>query len=206
MSLDLIVEMTPFGARTALMHHGVLSETRFADNDSDDIRGQVFFARVKTLNRDLDAAFIDCGRGQTAYLSGRDGRWVSGKRSEEPLHRQLTEGQSVLVQGSGMSRDGKKPRVTSDIQLTGMFMVYRPKRHSIKMSRKLSETGQSDRLLGLAKSYFPKGGVIFRGAAGLATDDELEAESQRLKSEWEEIEGKTESGRAPLCLFGRRIP
>jgi len=205
-SLDLVLEMTPFGVRAALMQHGVLSETRFADNDTDDIRGQVFLARVKTLDRELDAAFVDCGRGQIAYLGGRDGRWVSGKRSDEPLHRQLTEGQAVLLQGAGMSRDGKKPKMTSDVQLTGMFMIYRPKRSSIKMSRKLSETGHSDRLLNLAKSFFPEGGVVFRGAAGIAADDELEAESKRLKAEWEEIEGKIENGKAPLCLNERRHP
>lgn len=206
MSLDLIVEMTPFGARTALMRHGELLEIRFADNEVGDIRGQVFLARVKSLDSELDAAFVDCGRGQTAFLSGRDGRWVTGQRSEMPLHRQVTEGQAILVQGSGMSRDGKKARVTSDIQLSGMFQIYRPRRHSVKLSSRLSDRGQSERLLGLAKSSFPEGGVIYRGAAGVAADDELEAESQRLKTLWEEIEAKAGDGKAPLCLFERKDP
>ena len=206
MSRDLIVEMTPFGARTALMRHGELLEMRFADNDAADIRGQVFLARVKSLDNELDAAFVDCGRGLTGYLSGRDGRWVTGQRSELPLCRQVTEGQAILVQASGMGRDGKSPRVTSDIQLTGMFQVYRPRRHSIKLSKKLSELGQSDRLLELAKSFFPDGGVIYRGSAGIAADDELEAESKRLKAEWETIETKAKGGKAPLCLFERKDP
>lgn len=204
MSQDLIVEMTPFGARTALMRHGELLEMRFADNEIADIRGKVFLARVKSLDSELDAAFVDCGRGQTAYLTGRDGRWATGQRSELPLHRQLTEGQAILVQGAGVSQEGKKPKVTSDIQLTGLFQVYRPRRHSIKLSSKLSEVGQSERLLGLAKTSFPKGGVVYRGAAGLAADDELEAESVRLKALWEEIETKADDVKAPLCLFERK--
>ncbi|MEM8952178.1 MAG: ribonuclease E/G, partial [Pseudomonadota bacterium] len=161
-------------------------------------------ARVKSLDSELDAAFVDCGRGRTAYLAGRDGRWVTGQRSELPLHRQVTEGQAILVQGAGMSRDGKKPRVTSDIQLNGMFQVYRPRRHSIKLSSKLAEAGQSDRLLALAKTFFPKGGVIFRGAAGIAADDELEAEGVRLKGLWEEIEAKAGGAKAPICLYERK--
>ncbi len=204
MSQDLIVEMSPFGARTALMRRGELLEMRFADNEVSDIRGKVFLARVKSLDSDLDAAFVDCGRGQTAFLTGRDGRWVTGQRSELPLHRQVTEGQAILVQGAGMSQDGKKSKVTSDIQLAGMFQIYRPRRHSIKLSSKLSEAGQSDRLLGLAKAFFPKGGIIYRGAAGLAADDELETESARLKALWEEIEAKAGDGKAPLCLFERK--
>ena len=204
MSQDLIVEMTPFGARAALMRHGELLEMRFADNEIADIRGKVFLARVQSLDSELDAAFVDCGRGQTAYLSGRDGRWATGQRSELPLHRQLTEGQAILVQGAGMSRESKKPKVTSDIQLNGMFQIYRPRRHSVKFSSKLSESGQSDRLLGLAKTSFPKGGVVYRGSAGLAADDELEAESTRLKTLWEEIEAKADDVKAPLCLFERK--
>ena len=164
------------------------------------------WARVKSLDKELDAAFVDCGRGQTAYLAGRDGRWVTGERSDLPLHRQVTEGEAILVQGSGMSRDGKKPKVSSDIQLPGMFQVYRPRRRSIKLSSRLSETGQSDRLLGLAKTAFPKGGVIYRGAAGVADDDELETESERLKTLWEDIEAKADDGKAPLCLFARKDP
>ncbi|MDH3662669.1 MAG: ribonuclease E/G [Alphaproteobacteria bacterium] len=206
MSFDLIVEMTPFGARTALMRHGDLLELRFADGGVADIRGQIFLARVKSLDDELDAAFVDCGRGLTAYLSGRDGRWVTGQRSDMPLHRQIIEGQAILVQGSGMGRDGKKPRVTSDILLTGMFQVYRPRRQSTKLSSKLSETGQSDRLFGLAKTAFPKGGVIYRGSAVIAADDELETESERLKTLWREIEAKAEDGRAPLCLFDKKDP
>ena len=204
MSGDLIIEMTPFGARSALMRHGELLEMRFADNDVADIRGQVFLARVKSLDNERDAAFVDCGRGQTAWLAGRDGRYVTGKRSELPLCRQVTEGEAILVQGAGMSRDGKKAKVTSDIQLTGMFQVYRPHRRSVKLSKNLSESGQSERLLGLAKEAYPEGGVIYRGAAGAAADDELEAESKQLLALWKEIQGKAEEGRAPLCLYERK--
>ena len=204
MGKDLIVEITPFGARAALMHNGELLDIRFADNEVGDIRGQVFLARVKSLDSELDAAFVDCGRGQTAYLSGRDGRWVSGERSELALGRQVTEGQAIVVQGSGVSRDGKKPKVTSDIQLTGMFQVFRPRRRSVKLSSKLAESGQSDRLFGLAKTLFPEGGVVYRGAAGIAADDELETESTRLKTLWEEIETKAKEGKAPLCLHERK--
>lgn len=206
MSRDLIIEMTPFGARAALMRHGELQELRFADGASSDIRGQIFLARVKSIETEPDAAFVDCGQGRTAYLSGRDGRYVSGKRREMPLSDQLTEGQTILVQGAGMSRDGKNPKVTSDIQLTGMFQVFRPRRRSVRLSSKLSESGQSDRLLRLAKASYPDGGVIYRRSASAADDAELEAESERLKTLWREIEQKVDNGRAPACVFARGNP
>ena len=206
MSKELFVELTPFGARAAIMQHGALQEVRFADNEASDIRGQIFQARVRSLDKDLDAAFIDCGHGLTAYLSGRDGRWATGRRRDEPLVKQLTEGQTVMVQGSGVSQDGKKPKVTSDIQIAGMFIVYRPKRQSIKLSKRLSDSGQSERLRQLSKDLFPDGGAIFRGAAADASDDDLRAESERLRGLWSEIEGKADKVKAPAVLFERKDP
>ncbi|MGH1477432.1 MAG: ribonuclease E/G [Geminicoccales bacterium] len=206
MSKELFLELTPFGARAAILRHGELLEVRFADNEISDIRGQVFQGRVRSIDKDLDAAFVDCGHGQIAFLAGRDGRYASGQRRDEPLAQQLTEGQSLLVQGSGVSRDGKKPKVTTDIQITGIFSVFRPKRRSVKLSSKLSETGQSDRLLGLAKELFPDGGVIFRGAAGEASDDDLRTESERLRGVWAAIEAKADTAKAPANLFERKDP
>ena len=206
MSKELFVELTPFGARAAILRHGELLEIRFADNELSDIRGQIFQGRVRTIDKDLDAAFVDCGHGQIAYLAGRDARWATGQRRDEPLAKQLTEGQTVLVQGSGVSRDGKKPKVSSDIQITGMFMVYRPRRQSVKLSSRLADTGQSDRLRELAKDLFPEGGVIFRGAASEASDDDLRSESERLRGLWTEIEAKADTVKAPASLFERKDP
>ncbi len=204
MSKELFIELTPFGARAAILRHGELLEVRFADNEVTDIRGQIFQGRVRSIDKNLDAAFVDCGHGQIAYLASRDSRWVTGRRQELPLAKQLTEGQSLLIQGAGASRDGKKPRVSSDIQIAGMFMIFRPRRQSIKLSSKLSDTGQSERLRALAKDLFPKGGVIFRGAAGAAADDDLRAECERLKKLWSDIEAKADSVRAPACLLERK--
>lgn len=206
MSKELFLELTPFGARAAILRHGELLEIRFADKEMSDIRGQVFQGRVRSIDKDLDAAFVDCGHGQIAYLAGRDGRWATGRRRDEPLSKQLTEGQSIMVQGSGASRDGKKPKVTSDIQIAGMFVVFRPRRQSIKLSSKLSETGQSDRLRALAKDLFADGGVIFRGAAGEASDDDLRSESKRLQDVWTGIEAKADTVKAPANLFGQKAP
>ncbi|MGI9493328.1 MAG: ribonuclease E/G, partial [Geminicoccaceae bacterium] len=161
-----------------------------------------------SLDNDLDAAFIDCGHGQIAYLSGRDGQWATGRRRSEPLSKQLTEGQTIMVQGAGagVSRDGKKPKVTSDIQIAGLFIVYRPRRQSVRFSQRLSDSGPSDRLRTLATAMFPKGGAIFRGAAAVASDEDLSAESERLRDLWSEIEAKADNAKAPAVLFERKDP
>ncbi len=206
MSKELFVELTPFGARAAIMRHGELQEIRFADTEISDIRGHIFQGRVRSIDKNLDAAFVDCGHGVLAYLAGRDGRFATGQRRDEPLSTQLTEGQTVVVQGTGVGRDGKKPRVTTDIQIAGMFSIFRPRRRSVKLSSKLSETGQSDRLRALAKDIFPDGGAIFRGAASEAGDDDLRTESERLRALWSEVEAKADTVKAPASLFERKDP
>ncbi len=206
MSKELFLELTPFGARAAVLQDGELLEIRFADNEVSDIRGQIFHGRVRSIEKDMDAAFIDCGQGQIAFLAGKDSRWASGRRREEPMEQQITEGQSLIVQGTGVSRDGKKPKVTTDIQISGMFSIYRPKRRSIKLSSKLSDTGRSHHLRTLSRDLFPDGGGIIRGAAADASDEALKQESDKLRALWTEIETKADKVNAPAPLFERKDP
>ena len=140
MSRDLIVEMTPFGARTALMRDGELLEMRFADSDVSDMRGRVYLARVKSLDGKLDAAFVDCGGDQIAYLSGRDGRFVTGKRSELPISRQVKSRSFVRASpSSGTSR----ANVPVDRQLPSVRAIGKPKVMSEVASRRSQQAAMT---------------------------------------------------------------
>jgi Ribonuclease G/E len=85
MTLELNLELTPFGARAALLADGKLQDIRFADVAANDLRGQISLGRVRRIDGAMDAAFIDLGHGQTGYLAGRHARWLSGQRQELAL-------------------------------------------------------------------------------------------------------------------------
>jgi Rne/Rng family ribonuclease len=207
MTLELNLELTPFGARAALLADGKLQDIRFADVAANDLRGQIYLGRVRRIDGAMDAAFIDLGHGQTGYLAGRHARWLSGQRQELALARQVSEGESVLVQGTGgTGRDGKSPRVTSDIQLVGMYLIYKPRRQRIQMSARLADSPEGDRLRAEARRLFPEGGITLRAAAAGAGEEALLAEGERLRQEWQKIEAAAAAAAPPVCLMKRQDP
>ena len=180
MSRELVTEVTPFGARAGLLEGGRLLEVSLADADSVPVRGQIFLGRVRTIDHDLDAAFVDCGLGEDGYLSARDARMLSGQSRGAPIGRQLHEGQAVLVQGRRDPQGGKGPRLTGDVALAGPCLVFRPRQ--------------------------PGGGLSERRAARGATAAELSAEADRLRRLWQAIEATARDARPPARLHGPSEP
>jgi ribonuclease G len=180
MSRELVIEATPFGARAALLEGGRVVEVSIIDADAIPVRGQIFLGRVRTIDHDLDAAFVDCGLSEDGYLSARDARALSGRARGAPIGRQLHEGQAVLVQGRRDPRGGKGPRLTADLALAGPCLVFRP-----------CQAG---------------GGLAQRCAARGATVAELSEEADRLRRLWQAIEAKARDVRPPARLYGETEP
>jgi Rne/Rng family ribonuclease len=206
MSRELIIEATPFGARAAVLNDGRLSDLKFADRELADIRGQIFLGRVTSVDKTLDAAFVDCGIGQPAYLTARDARPLSDQPRGTPISRLLDEGRAVLVQGKRPSAGSKGARVTADIQIPGVYLVYRPRRSANEISGRLAQSKEADGLRARIAKLFPSGGMTLRSAALDAQDDLLKAEAERLQALWQEVSGKAEKARPPACLFQREDP
>ncbi len=97
----------------------------------------------------------------------------------------------------------KGARLTSQISLAGRFLVYVPDGTTSGISRKLPDT-ERNRLKTLLKEVVPdSAGVIVRTAAEGASEAELTQDVERLKSRWEEIEGKSKGkGGNPQLLYG----
>lgn len=180
MSRELVIEPTPSGARAAVLVDGRLLEVGIADSDAPSVRGQVWLGRVRRIDRDLDAAFVDCGLGEDGYLGARDARALSGQARGSPIGRQLREGQAVVVQGLRDAQGDKGPRLTGDVALAGPCLVYRPRRADAEVAK--------------------------RPAANAASDAELSAELGRLRELWRALEAKAREARPPALLDGPAGP
>ena len=134
-SRELLIEATPFGPRAALLEGGRLLEIGLADA-AGGARGRVLLGRVRAIDRDLDAAFVDCGLAEDGWLGARDARLLSGRARDAPIGRQLHEGQAVLVQVRRAAQGGKGPRLTGDVALAGPCLVYRPRRPGTGLSER----------------------------------------------------------------------
>jgi ribonuclease G len=206
LSRELIVETTPFGATLALIEDGRLIEVDVADRQAGAVRGQFFLGRVRAIDKRLNAAFVDCGLDQPAWLSARDAIPISGSPRGTPIDRQLHEGQAVLVQGSREPQGGKGARLTGDLALAGLHLVHQPRRAEAGLSARLGRSAEAKAQRVRAQRLFPDGGFMLRSAAPVAEDAVLLTEADRLRALWRDIEARAATAKPPTRVYGTDTP
>jgi ribonuclease G len=199
-SSELIIERSPFGLKAALLENGRLVEVDLLDEPRDDPAGDIVLGRVRAVDPDLGAAFVDCGLAADAWLGARDARFLAGAGRDAPINRMLSEGQGILLQVRQGPTAGKAPRVTGDVALVGVHLVLRPRRREVTLSARLERTPAAAEQRTRAAALFPEGGVTLRRGAPLASDAELLAELARLRAQWVEIEVAASAATPPARI------
>jgi ribonuclease G len=203
-SRALVIDRTTRGLRIGLLEADRLIEVDVADQAPAGV-GAIYLGRVRTIARDLDGAFVDCGLGADAFLAARDARALSGAGRSARIGEQVSEGQAVLVQIRREALGEKGPRVATDIVLPGIFLVHRPRRGCGQLMpalARIEQAGQQKR----AHALFPGGGFGLRPAARHASDQELQEEAGRLRRRWSAIEARAKEARAPALLASQPEP
>lgn len=206
MSRELVIDATAFGVRAAVLENGRLIDVEFADRGEVSVVDQVFLGRVRTIDPEMNAAFVDCGLAQDGLLDSRDARFLSGRRAGTPIARQLHEGQAIVVQVRRDAQGGKGPRLTTDVTLVGRYLVYHPRRQAVGISARLARSADGKAARARAARLFPEGGVTLRSAARSVPDDELAGEAARLRRLWQTIEARASESPAPTRLHGDTDP
>ena len=200
MSRTLVVDRTAGGLLLAgLLEDDRLIEVDVAEQEHADV-GAICLGRVRTVARDLDGAFVDCGLGEDAFLNARDARALSGARRSAPVGEQVSEGQAVLVQIRRQAERGKGPRVTTDIALPGLFLAHRPRIAHVALAPELARSEQAKAQQERAERLFPGGGFSLRPAAVHATDQEIADEAERLRESWAGTGARAGALRPPVLL------
>jgi ribonuclease G len=196
-STELVIDRSPFGLEAALLEDGRLVQVDLLDEPDENPRGQIRLGRVRRVDRDLDAAFVDCGLGADAHLGARSARFLAGAGRDVPIERVLGEGQGVLLQVRRGPGDGKGAQVTADIALAGMYLVLRPRRRDVALSTRLARTPGAAQQRARAQRLFADTGVMLRRGALQASDAELLAELARLQDRWRQIEARAGAATPP---------
>lgn len=97
MPQQIIISSTPEEVRMGLVNNGILQEFMVERAMSAHLVGSIFLGRVSNVVKGIQAAFIDIGLDQNAFL-------YLGDSSD------LTEGASVMIQITKDPRGQKDPR------------------------------------------------------------------------------------------------
>ena len=207
-SVDREMLVRQMGDRTqiAVLEDKIMVEHYVNRNSNISYVGNVYLGRVQNVLPSMEAAFVDIGKGRNAVLYAGEVNWdAAGLADGHPrkIEHVLKTGQPVLVQVTKDPIGQKGARLTSQISLPGRYLVYVPGGEMSGISRRLPEQERS-RLKTILKNLIPEeAGVIVRTASEGASEEELERDVVRLKTQWEDIEKKSKASgtSAPSLLY-----
>jgi ribonuclease E/ribonuclease G len=148
--------------------------------------GDVVLGRVLSVNRRLDAAFVDIGEPNAGFL---------------PRPGAVTEGEAVLVQVGTSARGDKGAALTAAVSFQGRFLAFSPFRPGCNLSRRITDPGQRTRLRQFLEPLLAEGeGVVARTAAEAAAEDDLATELDLLRNRWRALRAASTGTKAPRRL------
>lgn len=192
MTTKIIIGANQDETRMGLMENGRLMEYLVERTAEQHLVGSIFKGRVCNVVRGIQAAFVDIGLEQNAFL-------YLGETMN------VTEGQSVIVQISKDARGTKGPTATREITLPGRYAVLLPCADYVGISRKITDKSERERLSKIYNGTRPQGmGVVVRTAAVGVSSELLEQDIVELTAAWKVLQARERVTKAP-CLLRREL-
>ena len=230
MQSELIVDVQSSEISIALLEDSRLVSLQKETRNLAYAVGDIYLAKVKKLMPGLHAAFVNVGYDKDAFLHYLDlGSQFSSyseflekalDKQQRPLPQvskmtllpdidkhgtitdRLKQGQELMVQIVKEPISSKGPRLTTEISLTGRYMVLMPFSDKVSISQKIKSPEEKVRLRQLIKSILPKHfGVIVRTSAEGKRVAELNHEMKTLVKYWEDAVAKARTATAPALIF-----
>ena len=192
MIAKIIISANEDENRMGLLENGILMEYLVERKEEQHLVGSVFKGKVCNVVRGIQAAFVDIGLEQNAFL------YLGNKKD-------VTEGQSLIVQISKDARGTKGPTATREITLPGRYVVLLPQADYVGISRKITDKEERERLNTICEGVRPVGmGIVVRTAATGVARELLERDVQELAADWKVLAARERVAKAP-CLLRREL-
>jgi len=226
LSKELVIKSSPGGAEIALLDDRRLIELHHDSIEENFLVGDIYLGRVRKVIPSLNAAFVDIGHEKDAFLHYLDlgpeiksfnrfidlvkkGKFsdpsLSGFRMEPQILKTgkieevFTPNQHIMVQIVKEPISTKGPRLSSQISLSGRFIILMPFNDGVSLSKKIRLKTERDRLKEIVSRLRPNNfGIILRTNAEGATEAELEQDLNKLKSDWEGAVKALKAGKPKL--------
>lgn len=215
MKKELIISHEGSQTNIALLEDGRLFELHTEEEKSDFVVGDLFLGKIKKLAPNLNAAFVSIGHNKDAFLHYQDlgpdflsykkflRETFSKKQQTSSLKnfevekeinkngtvdKVLAKDDVVLLQITKEPISTKGPRISTQISLTGRFLVLIPFDNKVSISKKIKSGEDRERLKTLIESIRPEGfGVIIRTVAEGKKVAELHNDMNQLVQKWENV-------------------
>ncbi len=208
MTEDILINVTPFETRVALVEQGSVQELHMERSIQRGHVGNICLGKVVRVLPGMQSAFVDIGLERAAFIHVADLRQNRLERTSgaiaTPIEKLLFEGQSLMVQVIKDPLGTKGARLSTQISIAGRMLVYLPYDPHVGISQKIESEEDRASLRERVLSFMPEGengGFIVRTQAEGATDEELQADQSYLRTIWNSIQTKAKSQSTPSLLY-----
>jgi len=211
MTIDhVLISKSPGETRVAMVSNGRLDGLTVARDGLQSVVGNIYLGRVETVVKNLNAAFVNIGTGRDGFLAVPEVRpqgMPGDGKVKDSIGDYVKEGDAVLVQATRDAIEGKGPKLTANVNLAGVNLVFQPGRPGVHISRRIEDVALRDRLTAALEGLCPEGdGFIVRTAAADAGPENLEKEAETLAGRWRDIRLERANTKAPALLFAEPGP
>ena len=223
MSKEIVVNVGESQTRIAIVEDGKLAELYIEDAENKRTIGNLCLGRIRKVMPSIQAAFVDIGQEQDAFLHFSDlsdnlpylldflgleapkAEAIDVPKGQKDWDRRpsdiLNRGQTILVQITKEPISNKGSRISTDISLAGRFLVLVPLQNYVAVSRKITDDDERRRLESLASSLVPDGvGVIVRTVAEDRDAKSLDKDMKLLMERWRRVEKRLKEKPSPPAL------
>ncbi|EOT27769.1 rne/Rng family ribonuclease [Eubacterium sp. 14-2] len=186
MGTTLLITRLQWNSRTyiatALYQDKKILELHLEPDGQQSILGNIYVGRVKNIVKNLNAAFIEIAPGIPCYYPLEELKQpLYVKKINSP---RLVQGDELVVQIAQESSKSKPPKVTTNLNLTGNYLVLTSENTTLGISRKLDEKKRQELKQDLTFEENSDYGIIVRTNAAFASRQEILKEYQKLKEEF----------------------
>jgi len=178
----IVINVAEHETRVALLEDGNIAELLIERGDVSDIVGNIYKGKVQRVLPGMQAAFVDIGLNQAAFIYATDligsnynnnieKLLIYSNEAEDTIHginiegstspainrdwqieELITEGQEIMVQVAKAPIGTKGARVITNISLPGRILVLMPTSDHIGISKRIEDTTKRTRLKDMVES------------------------------------------------------
>lgn len=217
---EVIINSENLETRVAVLVEGRLEDFTIERTTEERLVGSIFKGRVRNLEDNLKAMFVDIGFEKNAFLhywdivpnqfdSGVEIVEREGRKRDKPkitqkdVPRLYPPGSDIIVQVTKGPIGTKGPRVTTNVVLPGRYLVLLPTSDQSGISRKIENPQERQRLKKIIRELaIPDGmGVILRTVGEGQQKRYFVRDLALLLEEWRQIEERVKGQGMATCVF-----
>ena len=152
MSEELLIDVSAFESRVALVQDGAVVEVHLARSAGYSVTGNIYLGKVVRVVPGMQAAFVEIGLERPGFLHLSDIEnpliTTTNQTSNSPLGIRdvLHDGQELLVIVERDPLGNKGARLSTRLALASKYLVLMPMNQQVRLSQKITDESERSRL------------------------------------------------------------